>query len=365
MRPYFPLNFSVEGMQPNILLMCKLMFVMLILYGFVGYIEDPHVPYIPQLDVFLNFPNVFKVTFKSIFLVSGILLLFNIKPKTMAIVLGSSIIIILLASKPLFRNHLFICGCVFLLAGCTHKNSYPWLLFVQLSLVYLGAFINKIFQIDWWNGQFMHNWLVNARENQIFIYTAGLLPDMWLAKVMSWSAMLTEITISILLFFRNKHQLTVWMILLFHSVLYTMTAFRFGHFYEDIIIILLIFINWKSEAIQVRFNRGLSPIIKKSISFLNFSKTFEFANDKTLNKAWLEVKSEGEIFTNWKALRLFLFYSTNFYVFLFFLDLLIRFMFNGYMMDVLHIVFTWIFILFFIPFLFKIRVKKKFKLNVN
>ncbi len=71
MRSYFPLNFSVEGMQPNILLMCKLMFVMLILYGFVGYIEDPHVPYIPHSItwVFILFfiPFLFKIRVKKKF----------------------------------------------------------------------------------------------------------------------------------------------------------------------------------------------------------------------------------------------------------------------------------------------------------
>lgn len=357
MTQYFPLNFSVESMQPNILLMCKLLFLVLCVYGFVGYIDDPYIPYIHQLDFFLNYPNVFKTLFKSIFVLSGILLLFNIRTRAAAIILGSSVIIILLSSKPLFRNHLFICGCVFLIAGFTNKNSYPWLLFIQFSLVYLGAFVNKVSQIEWWNGQFMYNWLANARENLFFIYTSRLFPEMLLAKLLSWFAMLTELGITVLFFFKKQHRNVGWVILLFHTVLYSITAFRFGHFYEDIVIMLLIFVHWPSEAILVSFNKDMSPQVKRYFRLLSFSKTFEFSTKAILSDDWFQIKKESKIFTNWKALRLFLLYSTNFYVFLFFLDLFIRYLFNGFIMDFIHITLTWVIILFFLPLLLKKKPK--------
>lgn len=355
---YFPLNFSVRNMQPNILLMCKLMFATLCVHGFVGYIEDPHIPFIPFFDVFLNYPNVFKFTFKSLFVCSGIFLLFNFKPRTMSLILGATLIIILLSSKPLFRNHLFICGCAFLLAGLLNKNDFPWLLFIQLSLVYFGAVINKIFQIDWWNGEFMHNWLVNARDNQIFIYASDLLPDMLLAKLLSWFSMLIEFCIAVSLLFKSKHYLVVWIILLFHTSLYTLTAFRFGHFYEDIVIFLLIFINWPSREIKISFNKSRKPYVLKIMNILNFSRTFNFKEKTMPSQKWVETKIEDKIVSNWHALKLFLIYSTNFYIFLFFLDLLVRYLFNYFLMDVIHISLTWLVILFFIPLLLYKKNKK-------
>ena len=192
----------------------------------------------------------------------------------MSIILGSSLFIILLASKSLFRNHLFICACAFLLAGLSNKNEFPWLLYFQLSLVYFGAVLNKVVQIDWWNGQFIYNWLVNARENQLFIKVSDVFPEMWLAKILSWSSMLIEFSISIFILVKKRHFLVAWVIILFHTILYTMTAFRFGHFYEDIVIILLIFINWPSGIIQISSKNVISPFVRKSFNFFNFSSRY-------------------------------------------------------------------------------------------
>ncbi|WP_370003156.1 HTTM domain-containing protein, partial [Winogradskyella sp.] len=213
--------------------MCKLLFLLLLVNGFLGYISDPFIPFIKPIDVVITYPNIFKTAIKGLFLASGLLLLFNVNPRTMAIVLGSSLIVMLLASKPMFRNHLFICGCAFLLAGLSNKKNLPWLLYMQLSLVYFGAATNKVFEPDWWSGQFMHNWLVNSQENQFYLSVSGLLPEMWFAKILSWTSMFIEFTIAILLLIRKKHLLAVWAIILFHSLLYSMTLFRFGHFFED------------------------------------------------------------------------------------------------------------------------------------
>ena len=361
--PFFPLKFVNTEMKPNLLLICKLMLVLLVVHGFYKYINDPYIPFISFLDEFNNFPNVFKNTLRTLFVMSGGLLLFNFKVRLMSFILGTTILLTLLASIPEFANHYFICACVFLLAGVIDKKQSSWLFFVQLSLVYFGALINKAFQVDWWNGQFMHNWLVNARENEIFINMSNMLPEMWLAKLMSWIAMFTELCVAMLILFKNKHKLAVWMILLFHSSLYTLTAFRFGHFYEDILIILLIFINWPSDTIQVTFKKENLSFIRKTFSFFNFNGTFRLTNKVLSNKNWLEVIVGDKTTTNWHALRQFLLYSTNFYIFLFVLDLSIRFMFNGFLMDFIHISVTWICILFFIPLLYKNKAKKALRLT--
>lgn len=365
LSPFFSLKFVDTGMKPNHLLICKLIFILLVVHGFYKHINDPYIPFVPFLDEFNNFPNVFKNTLRTLFVMSGIFLLFNFKVRLMSFILGLIISLTLLASKAEFTNHYFICACVFLLMGIIDKKQSSWLLFVQLSLVYFGAVINKVFQVDWWNGEFMHNWLVNARENQIFIYVSSLFPEMWLAKLLSWGAMFTELSVAVLILFKKKHSLVVWMILLFHTCLYTLTAFRFGHFYEDILIILLIFINWPSDTIQVTFKKEDLSFIRKPFYFFNFNGTFRLTNKVLSNKNWLEVIVGDKTVQNWHALRLFLLYSTNFYIFLFVLDLLIRFMFNGFLMDFIHISVTWICILFFIPLLYKNKAQKDLRLTNN
>jgi len=347
---YFPLNFLVADMQPNILLMCKLFFLLLCAHGFVGYIEDPYIPFIQLLDVFSNYPNVFKITLKSLFLCSGILLLFNVKPRAMSIILGCAVILILLSSKSLFRNHLFICGCAFLLAGLSNKKGLHWLLYIQLSLVYFGAVTNKIFDIAWWNGDFMHNWLVYARENQLFILVSDFFPEMWLAKILSWSSMVIELTIAVLILIKKRHLLVAWIILLFHSILYTMTFFRFGHFYEDIVIILFIFLIWPKEKLKVYLNKEISLFFKQILNFFfNNSDIIYEDNSRSNKEYWLKVKTDKMTRINGNAFSYLLQFTPNFYLTLFLVDLIIRFLFNGVLMHVIHLSILWICILFFIP----------------
>jgi hypothetical protein len=345
---YSPLNFNVDGMQVNILLMCKLLFALLCVNGFIGYIEDPYIPFIVFLDVFNDYPGIFITLMKSLIVGTGVFLFFNYRVRFMSILLGLSVIIILLSSKSLFRNHLFICGCVFLLAGLTNKEDAPWLLYVQLSLVYFGAVLNKVFQLDWWTGQFMYNWLFNARENETMIFLSNFVPALTMAKILSWSSLLIETSIAILILIKKLRVYAVWFILVFHTLLYTLTAFRFGHFYEDIVIIALIFLNWPKNEL----------LLKSKYKFFSELKTYGLlpyvaVENSSNESASLFVQAESMSYYNWNAIRKLLLYNTNFYLVLFFIDILIRYLFNGFLMDLFHIGLVWVFVIFFFPLLKK------------
>jgi hypothetical protein len=340
---YSPLNFNVNNMQVNILLMCKLLFVLLCFHGFINDISDPHIPFVLWLDKFNNYPNIFETIFKSLIIGSGTLLIFNYRVRMMCLILGVSVITVLISSKALFRNHLLICGCFFLLSGLLKKEDKPWLLYFQLSLIYFGAVINKVFQIDWWNGQFMYNWLYNARGNQVFIGLSNYIPGIVIAKAFSWASMLIETSIALSILRKQLHTITVWLILIFHTLLYTLTVFRFGHFYEDILIILLIFLNWPKGSIELNSQLKIFTKLKKLGLFSNY-----IINKSNNHNSFLSIKIEDCIFYKWHALRKLLLYNTNFYLLLFFIDFLIRFLFNGQLMDTIHIIITWFILLFFL-----------------
>lgn len=358
---FFPLRVVGTSMLPNILLMCKLAFVMLCLYGFVGYINDPHIPFLKLFDQLRAYQNVFKLIMRLVFLLSGVLLLLNVRVRSMSILLGITIILILLSSKPVFRNHLFILGCFFFLAGLSNKKHDPWLLYVQFALVYIGAVINKIPQIDWWTGQFMDNWLGNARENHIYISIAKFFPEMVFAKFLSWSSMLSELTIAILILNKKTHKLAVWGILIFHTLLYTLTAHRFGHFYEDIVLGLLLFLNWPKHSLKIFIDNQKLDFFSKAVQFLNFNKSFIWHDEPFNQVYWLKITINGKAENNWNGLRRLLLYSSNFYVFLFGLDFLIRLLFNGISAHIVLIVITWMGLLFFLPLLWntKRRIEKE------
>ena len=357
-HPFFPLRVTNTAMLPNILLLCKLAFIMLCMYGFVGIIDDPHIPFIEVLDQFHEIPTVFKVVCSVTFLTAGVFLLLNIRVRTMAFFLGITLLIVLLSSKSVFRNHLFILGSFFLLAGLSDRRQSPWLLYVQFSLIYLGAVINKIPQMDWWTGQFMDNWLRNARESQTYITIASSMPDMMFAKLLSWSSMFFEFIIALLVLNKKTHKLAVWTILIFHTLIYTLTLHRFGHFFEDIVLGLLIFLNWPKEKLWVAIDHERFTKVKKVLVSLDFNKHIIWSKDSPkLASHWFEIRTPEEVAFNWSGIRIFLLYNSNFYILLFGLDFFSRYitrsLFDTEIMHITQVIIIWTGILFFLPMLWE------------
>ena len=253
--PFWSRPFQFEGtaMLPNVLLMCKLIVLLLIAHHIFIKIDDPFIPFIPALDVFHTIPNVFKLGLRSLLFISVTTLFFNLYVRTSAIVIGSIIILSILASKPNFYNHTFICGCALFLAGLTNKEHPPYLLFIQLGLVYFGASINKMFDTDWWSGAFMHNWLATARENPFYLLVSEWFPNLWFAKFLSWTAISTEFIIAFMIINKKYRGFGIWFIIIFHTLLFTMTSFRYGHFIESLALILLAFLVWPKNKMYVEY----------------------------------------------------------------------------------------------------------------
>lgn len=266
-------------MQPNILLMCKLLIALLVLNGFYSMINDPFIPFIRWLDKFNNFPDVFKYSLRIGFITFGVLLFLNIKPKLSSIVLGFIIILTLISSKSLFRNHIFIVGCILILAGLTRNKGLPWLIIFQISLIYFGASLNKALDIDWWTGDFMHNWLGVAINNPIYIFISDLLPSLLFAKILSWSAIFVEFIIAVTLLSNKWRKIGIWIIIIFHFTMFTMIASRFGHFLEDILIVLMTFLVWPKEKTPIKYKRNKFSLFNKIIRLLDWDKHYIWQND--------------------------------------------------------------------------------------
>ncbi len=338
-------------MTPNILLMCKLLLFLLIVHGFYQDLEDPFLPFLRFFDQFNVHPGLFKGILRSTFLVAGFFLVMNFKVRLMSFLLGLVIILSIVASKPLFKNHLFVCGCMFFLVGLSHKERYPWLLVVQLSIMYFGAFFNKIFEPDWWSGQFMHNWLYNAIDNTPYNFFSGILPNLLFAKFLSWAAIGTELLLAILLLLKKYHNKVVWIVILFHGSLFIFIADRFGHFFENTLIFMLIFAKWPEEKLQVYYAPNFR-MLRILLSLIDFNQCIKWDSLSQKGKVWLKIvmPMEGEM-TNINALKkVLVHYCAGFFALLFVIDLGIRVLLNN---DPLHFTYVLVFIIlvgFFFPF---------------
>ena len=355
-----PLQFEGTAMHPNVLIMCKLLVLLIVAHHFIRDINDPFIPFISGLDIFREYPGVFKIALQSIFCVSALALVLNYYVRTASLILGIIVIFTLLSSKPLFANHTFICGCALFLAGLTNNKQSPWLLFLQLSIVYFGACINKITDIDWWSGAYMHNWLLNARENPFYISVSQLMPDLWFAKFLSWIAMASELIIGTLLLSKKYRALAVWIIIIFHGMLFTITSFRFGHFFESLLILLIAFIVWPKGRLTIAYKPTTLKWFKQIISFLDFDQKQQWTpiKDKTF---WLRLSTETKTMYNDVALKHIILYTPAFYIFLFAADSMIYFLLSNHqtLLFILNVICLWILALFFLPISWSKYVIKK------
>ncbi len=350
--------FQFEGtkMHPNVLLMCKLTVILLTVHHIFFKIDDPFIPFIPALDIFNEYPNVFKYILRSLYVLGAFALLFNIKVRTASIVTGSVVLLSVLASIPLFFNHVVICACALFLAGLTNDREPPYLLFLQISLVYLGASINKFLEPDWWSGAFMDTWLGDARENPVYLYVAQFLPDLVLAKLLSYIAMLTEFAIAVLILFKRTRNLTLWFIIIFHTTLFTLTAFRFGHFIESLAIILLAFLSIPKTKLHIHYNAKRSNTLKRFFNLLDFDKKQIWTQMPAKNPHWLSLKTEDKTLYNHNALKDILLYTPNFFMLLMFIDIVIYIILYNHRtaLFVVNAIFIWSMIFYF----FRVRWSK-------
>lgn len=328
MSAYFPWYCQSPEMRTNLLVMCKMLFLLLVFNGFYGYISDPFIPHIPILDDFNEVPGLFEWSLKSLFLIGGIGLMCNVRVRVMAFLLGVCVLLFLLASKPAFRNHIVICGCIFLLCSLMKKEEYPWLLIYQFSLVYFAAALNKIWQADWWNGHFIHNMLLNAFGNPYYEWAHEIFPERLLARLISWGSIATELGISFMLLFKKWHRTAFWTILIFHAGMFTATAFRFGHFFEDALIYLLAFSAWPEKDIDISIDPEKEKRSRRVLTFLNWNRQFRIRVASLDAGNWLQIKLSGKDQTNSRALGSLLLYTPATFFLLLFFDSAAQFSLN-------------------------------------
>lgn len=346
-----PFQFEGTKLHPNVLLMCKLLVILMTAHHMFFKISDPFIPFIQSLDWFNEHPNVFKYSLRAIYTLSVFALLFNIKVRTAASVTGLVVILNILASKPLFFNHTFICGCALFLAGLTNDKEPPYLLIFQLSLVYFGASINKFLEPDWWSGAFMDTWLGTARENPVYLYVSELLPELVLAKLLSYIAMFTEFAIAVLILFKKTRNLTVWFIIIFHTSLFTLTSFRFGHFIESLAIVLLAFLSIPKEQLLISYKEPSLRKLKQFFTLLDRDKKHVWSPTSSGSSYWLSLKTKNKTLYNHEALKDIFLYTPNFFMLMIAIDMAMYIVlyYHRTTLFVLNMIFIWSAIFYFFP----------------
>lgn len=313
-----PWRFTGTTMRPNTLLLCKLLFLLVAMHDLPAKFRDPYLPFLPLLDVLRGVPGLLPALLTIAFWTAGVALLANFRVRTAAVVLGTTVILALLASKPLFQNHAFIVGCLFLLCGLHRPGEDPWLIRWQFAVLYFGALINKVLRADWWSGAFMHTWMHEALNNRLYEFGSAMLPAYWFAAAVSWLVMLAEFALFVAFLVRPWNRLAVWGVLVVHlSFLAIVGPGPFGYFTEDLMIGLLAFLAWPRDEQELCLRKRAWQWIQPAFFLANWDGQFRLRATLDEGENWLEVRDGARRYANFGALTRFLKYNPAFYVALF------------------------------------------------
>src|SRR6267378_3181642 len=238
-----PLRCSGTALPTNLLLMAKLIALSLLLTNHVRLIPDPFLPFVPVFDR-IGWPAAFQSALQAVFLTAAVGLLFNRSVRASCLALGGAILIGVISSKAYYGNNKTYCGLILFLTGLYEPGSEPWLLRAQFALVYFGAGLNKLVDADWRSGLFMEHWATVRLHQGAYIALASWLPPMFLAKLLCWGTLLTELAMSVAFLVRRWFAAGIVASLLFQSSLLLFTGSTFTMFFYATQAALLMFVDW-------------------------------------------------------------------------------------------------------------------------
>jgi predicted DCC family thiol-disulfide oxidoreductase YuxK len=260
----------------NLLVMAKAVAIALLLTNHVRLLPDPFLPFVPGLDSIP--PLLFQRTLQVVFISSALALLFNRWVRASAFLLGMTIIVSVVASKAYYGNNKTFCGFLLFLTSLYERGKDPWMIRLQLVLVYFGAGSNKLLDADWRSGVFFENWAVNRLHQPVYVALASHLPAMLLAKVVSWFTIATELGLSGVYLVRRLFPLGIWGSVLLHSGMLFFTGSTFTMFFYAMTASMLAFASWPKEPMLVLFDGdcGFCTRSKKFVERFDLEKMFRW-----------------------------------------------------------------------------------------
>jgi predicted DCC family thiol-disulfide oxidoreductase YuxK len=159
-----------------------------------------------------------------------------------------------LSSRIYFENNRMFLGCVFFLLGLYEQRTGPWLVRLQVILVFFSAALNKLLSISWRSGSFFEYWSHFAINKPIYFHLAASLPHMFLPRFMSWMTIFMEFGIAFGLLFRRTRLWAIWTGLVLALGMNVLTERTFGVFFYAMPICYLSFIEWPRSMITVLFD---------------------------------------------------------------------------------------------------------------
>ncbi len=254
---------SGRYLNPNRLLFVARMLVLyLILISGKKHILPPFLPFFSFLDIFREFSWLFPLI-DWVYWISLAAILMGFKFQKFSFILSILIFFQILSSKGQYSTSFLYVGCMFFLIGL-FQPGLEWTFRLQIALLYLGAGLNKLIDVDWLSGQYFENFIINVYPNSLNLTLASWVGERLFAQLISYMVIVFELILGLWALSGKKQALLVFCIICFHlSVLiFTYGKLSFIYLYLMSITSLLV-IPFSLEPNQVfSFIKGNMPIIK-------------------------------------------------------------------------------------------------------
>jgi hypothetical protein len=235
-----PLRVTGTDMPPNLLLACKLIVVAFLANGQLSRIPGNFLPFFSVLD-HLGSRTAVHHALQTIFVVAAGALLLNRRPHVAAVLAGGVILFGTISSRLYFENNTEFTGLILLLSGLSAWGDRTRLVRYQVVLLYAAAALNKLLLGDWRSGQFFQNWATITSLHAAYHHVSTLLPHLVLAKLLAWSAILTEAALAVGFALRRLSPYAIWLAVGYHSTLMLSAGRTFGMFYPALLASYLAF----------------------------------------------------------------------------------------------------------------------------
>jgi hypothetical protein len=244
-------------MPPNLLLLAKLLTVCFFVSGEWGRLPEPFLPILGVLDE-LGSPAVFAAGLKVLFLVAAALLLTNRWPRAASLALGVVLVVAMLASRNYIENNRFFVTVLFVLCGLSSRAIGARLVQLQVVILYLGAALNKLLDVDWRSGQYFDYIASRSALSHAYSEVSGILPAMLLSGLLAWAVIATEFALAAAFFWRRFVPIAIWVGVAYHTSLVLITGRTFGMFWFAATASYLAFVTYPAE---VRVTCGWRKVV--------------------------------------------------------------------------------------------------------
>lgn len=236
-----PFRVGGTALPPSLLLMAKIIAVVFVLSGQVAALHQPFLAFIPGLDQAAASIPIAPALQVAV-VVAAIALVFNRYVRTACLIIGAVILFSILSSRMYYQNNRLYAGLVLLLLGLYHRDIGARLVQLQVILMYFGAALNKLLEVDWRNGHFFATWAAVSPYHTLYSSAAHLLPGAWLYILMGWSVILVEFVIAAAFAIPRFRPFAIWLAVGYHTSLLVVAGRTFGLFWFSLLASYLAFV---------------------------------------------------------------------------------------------------------------------------